>query len=368
MELVRIRRPKANVAGAAMIADYGCEYAVGRSICCRPLSLGFRRTNSLRTRSINCVLAAKTAYSQQKRCGKICRLRGISRFCRFCGPISRVGRWKAPDVKPPARRSWTGGASASRDWPSREATAMLKWVLPTVLLALLSASGCCCGPCGSCGPCGGGYCGPGWRPGKFLVCGLPCKSACGPSCGPSCGPDCGPSCGSAGCCPSLTCSPCGGGIKYWLNGRCYCGKSCCDRYWGEWVSDPPDCCDPCNQCGNFVGPRGCGPGPIRRLLSHIACNSCCNSCGGAGCDICGGGYVPGHSSPGCSTCGGGHGHSSLMHENWDHKVAPPVPGKNIHQAGQPTPAIRTSQRPMQVSMPVAQQRPVSGVQQATMRR
>jgi hypothetical protein len=186
----------------------------------------------------------------------------------------------------------------------------------------------------------------------------------------------------------LTCSPCGGGLKYWLNGRCFCGQSCCDRYWGEWVSDPPDCCDPCNQCGNFVGPRCCGPGPLRRLWYAISCTGCCNSCGGSGCDICGGGYAPGYSGSagyngyasqghgGCSTCGGGgggygnghgYGNGSLMHENWDQAVPTPVPGKNIPQATQPTPAMKMTQRP--VAQPaMAQRRPASPVQQATMRR
>ncbi|WP_145099485.1 hypothetical protein [Anatilimnocola aggregata] len=152
----------------------------------------------------------------------------------------------------------------------------------------------------------------------------------------------------------MTCSPCGGGLKYWLNGRCYAGRSCGERYVGEWVSDGPDCCDPCNKCGNFVGPRCCGPGPRpllflwQSIVCGTPCNSC-NSCGGAGCDSCGGGSS--------AYYGGEHG--SLMHENWDHQPTPAVPGKNIHQAGQPTPAqIRTTQRPMPAG-PMTQARAVS---------
>jgi hypothetical protein len=137
----------------------------------------------------------------------------------------------------------------------------------------------------------------------------------------------------------LTCSPCNGGIKYWLNGRCYAGRSCGERYWGEWISDPPDRCDPCNQCGDFIGPRCCGPGPLVRLWQNIiCCDPCnsCNSCGGSGCSSCGGGVA---------SYGGDYHGGSIMHENWDHQPTPAVPGKNIHQAGQPTPAqIRTTQR------------------------
>ncbi len=31
---------------------------------------------------------------------------------------------------------------------------------------------------------------------------------------------------------------------------------CGEEYWGDWCSSPPDCCDPCDQCGNYVGPQG----------------------------------------------------------------------------------------------------------------
>lgn len=38
-------------------------------------------------------------------------------------------------------------------------------------------------------------------------------------------------------------------------GRC---TGCGDCYWSEWYNDPPDCCDPCNRCGDYVGPKCCG--------------------------------------------------------------------------------------------------------------
>jgi hypothetical protein len=27
-------------------------------------------------------------------------------------------------------------------------------------------------------------------------------------------------------------------------------------YWSEWHNDPPQCCDPCDRCGNWIGPGG----------------------------------------------------------------------------------------------------------------
>jgi hypothetical protein len=44
-----------------------------------------------------------------------------------------------------------------------------------------------------------------------------------------------------------------------------CGASSCgcdsEVYWCEWHNDPPRCCDPCDRCGNWVGPgAGCDCG------------------------------------------------------------------------------------------------------------
>jgi hypothetical protein len=33
----------------------------------------------------------------------------------------------------------------------------------------------------------------------------------------------------------------------------WCGPSCGERYWGDFYSDPPECHDPCDTCGNYVG-------------------------------------------------------------------------------------------------------------------
>lgn len=37
--------------------------------------------------------------------------------------------------------------------------------------------------------------------------------------------------------------------------RCctYPFSGCGERYWGDWYGDPPDCYDPCDQCGNYTG-------------------------------------------------------------------------------------------------------------------
>ncbi len=54
--------------------------------------------------------------------------------------------------------------------------------------------------------------------------------------------------GLAGCChqPWGGCYPCG---KNW------CGSQCGGLFWNEWFSIPPPCCDPCDECGHYVGPR-----------------------------------------------------------------------------------------------------------------
>jgi hypothetical protein len=49
----------------------------------------------------------------------------------------------------------------------------------------------------------------------------------------------------AGCCCYSDCWPCG---KTW------CGSQCGEFYWHEWFSHKPECCDPCDRCGNFIGP------------------------------------------------------------------------------------------------------------------
>ena len=35
---------------------------------------------------------------------------------------------------------------------------------------------------------------------------------------------------------------------------CGCGGCDGEAYWSEWHNDPPECCDPCDKYGNWVGP------------------------------------------------------------------------------------------------------------------
>jgi hypothetical protein len=206
------------------------------------------------------------------------------------------------------------------------------------LVALLASSGCCC--YGPPGPNQGGACCL-CLPKPIVWCGTEHE----------CGPDGCTSCAAPGDCGLLA------ALK-----RCKtCGKGCGEIYWGEWISDPPDCCDPCDQCyGQWTGPHGyCNLGPCQRLLAALhgykyCPKPCCNeSCGPlcskpamAGCTTCGG--------TGCATCGGAHGGyiehihgpvemhhhlppgQSIMTENWDRAPGPkPTPGKPLHKAEQP---------------------------------
>jgi len=155
--------------------------------------------------------------------------------------------------------------------------------LGMLILVLASGSGCglrrCLVPC--CGDCGRGNVG---------------LASCG---GGSCGGNCGSSCGVAND-PILgdytRCGVCGGGNcpgftpLAWLKYRLTCGSGCaCQLYYGEWINDPPACCDPCDNCGNYTGPNCAGRGrPVGPLLREMwggypyngACCSSGNSMGG----------------------------------------------------------------------------------------
>lgn len=122
-----------------------------------------------------------------------------------------------------------------------------------------------CEPSSGCGDCGETSCG--------------CEASCGCGSGGDC---CEPSCGcggaqpkKAGCCSGLfsacgrMCSAlCGGG-------SCGCSG---EVYWCEWYNDPPRCSDPCNRCGQWVGPSA----------------GCCGGGGSTSCDTCGPGGCGGY--------------------------------------------------------------------------
>ena len=199
----------------------------------------------------------------------------------------------------------------------------------TIFSALL-AGGCCCQD--MCGGCGAGGCGP--RGGRGSLFCRPYEQRMADSNAYECGT----------CCKTVGC---GGGIKQWLRNQATGCKGCGDVYWGEWISDPPDCCDPCDQCGGFTGSGGncCKPNCLERLSrvfnGYRYCpGDCSGSCGlpVLGCRLCGG--------AGCESCGGGgyggqeiHGDAAprrVLDENWDPPPSPkPIPGKPIHKADTP---------------------------------
>lgn len=134
---------------------------------------------------------------------------------------------------------------------------------------------------------------------------------------------------------------CHGGCDPTCMSGCMAGPyGCGARYWGDFWDPPPECCEPCDGVGNWIGR---GPCPPRRPLLHFLfggplacggcghCGECCGDydCGGCGsCDSCAGGYseggyvdegyggYSGGGRPGCSSCGGGGGHMSepVYHE------------------------------------------------------
>ncbi len=59
-------------------------------------------------------------------------------------------------------------------------------------------------------------------------------------------------CGGGGC--DECCVPCAKRPRY---PKKFCGSGCGEVYWDEWHSDPPTC-DPCDDCGNWIGHQGLG--------------------------------------------------------------------------------------------------------------
>lgn len=100
-------------------------------------------------------------------------------------------------------------------------------------------------------------------------CGACCEPACG--CGVECGCEvgcaCEPACGCSSCCEPCCPKPrtcclkyCGFCAPYYcivktLSDSCCSGCGCDGEvYWSEWHNDPPQCCDPCDHYGNWIGP------------------------------------------------------------------------------------------------------------------
>jgi hypothetical protein len=132
------------------------------------------------------------------------------------------------------------------------------WLMALGCGILLSSSGCC-------GFLRNGSCGQG---SGYESCGRS-YGDCGPTCGPvdrpyrqriygnngggcnACGDECGSSCQSNFCFHPFQ----------WIGKLFYagtwCGPSCRNTYWGEVVSDPPACREPCNCNGQYTGRSGC---------------------------------------------------------------------------------------------------------------
>lgn len=184
---------------------------------------------------------------------------------------------------------------------------MARWLCTVTIVSCLFGSGCCCfrGPCDPCG-----------NPTCCFTC--PLLRCFHPIAWDGCNNDCGPS----------SCEPCGnycGGCRDGLLSHCFlfggirgclsCGRGCSEIYCDEWKSDPPDCCDPCDQCyGQFTGPHGyCCLGPCQRILAWLDGYRYCPApnCGPwrpifGHCSPCG----PACGDPGCSTCAGGAPHGA----------------------------------------------------------
>jgi hypothetical protein len=78
-------------------------------------------------------------------------------------------------------------------------------------------------------------------------CGYPCRWPFGQRCDPCCNP-----CRPMTCHDRTYCGPLTPLFALFYRDA-WCGRSCGERYWGDFYSDPPDWCDPCDRCGNYVG-------------------------------------------------------------------------------------------------------------------
>ncbi len=205
-------------------------------------------------------------------------------------------------------------------------------VVLTALALSAFGSGCCCmdryyhgdcaGPaswgrnCGG-GACRGGTCNDGCADGSCASGG--CSDG---SCGATA------DCGGCGKCDLCAFNP----IKS-LFKSIGCSSGCGEFYFDEWINDPPDACDPCDDCGNFVGQRCCPP---RWFLGgrNTSCYTCAQNCD-TSC-----GFDGGCSTPGCTSCG----HGGALHDHSPHgEMIETVPTPQPEMMDEmPTTARRTS--------------------------
>lgn len=120
--------------------------------------------------------------------------------------------------------------------------------------------------CETCGPVASGPCDPvACKPAGMEAGGPAMEPGYSPALGPYYGPGYGCPYGVARCYGLL------GGVLRVLFPPTWCGGGE-PIYWSEFHSDPPDCCDPCDRCGNFTGGDG---------VSCVSCGPA--ACGPAGC-------------------------------------------------------------------------------------
>ena len=135
-----------------------------------------------------------------------------------------------------------------------------------------------------------------------------------------------------------SCSTCGGDCgghspASYIGHNLTCASGCGEFYWGEWFSDPPDDCDPCDDCGNWIGERCCPPTWKERLRAGIAgqwftdggakgSKSGCG-CGGKGCAACDAEWM--------------NSAESTIIEGPAHEVIPPEAVPAVREPTPPTP-------------------------------
>lgn len=122
-----------------------------------------------------------------------------------------------------------------------------------------------------------------------------------------------------------TCGTCGGTCEghtpaSYLGHHLRCTSGCGEIYWGPWHDTPPDRCDPCDDCGEFVGDRCCEPKWREKIWwkltgydGAVAHGKGCSACGSKGCSSCGG--------KGCSSCGDAI--SDVPYYEYDESIVPP---------------------------------------------
>jgi hypothetical protein len=97
-----------------------------------------------------------------------------------------------------------------------------------------------------------GYQNSAMLPGDFQDQTYQCSAPCGDSCDESCDEPCGRPCGRGVCGDRTACGPLSFVFSI-FNCNTWRGPVCGERYWGDFYSDPPDCHDPCDNCGNYTG-------------------------------------------------------------------------------------------------------------------